>query len=240
MTLAQAAEEIGSGNLDAEGEFARVGQVATVLGARWWVFILFTRPAWADKPVGRHSFLGNVPAEWLQMYAGRYWYLSDACLQYAAHRTSPIRISELVAETEGQRVILATSAAMGLAEGILVPCYSSSPAIAGALKFWYDQPGALDPALLSNHQTMLRALATAILDRQLVTVQQELHERGRLTERDLEILRLGAKGLSSGEIGELLDAKPRSIDRAFHRIAAALELPGRAEVLALLRDMNLL
>jgi DNA-binding CsgD family transcriptional regulator len=240
--LAQAAEAIGSGTLDTEGQFARITEVATRLQARWWVFILFTRSQWASKPIGRHHFLGNVPAEWLQRYAGRYWYLNDACLQYASHRTEPIRISDLIAETEGQRVIMAAAAAMGLREGILVPCYSSSPAIAGALKFYYDDPQTIDPAVLANHRTMLRAVATAILDRELIAVQRELRERARLTDQDLEILRLGDKGLSSREIAGLLSSKPRTVDRAFQRIATALALPGRArtQVIALMRDVNLL
>jgi DNA-binding NarL/FixJ family response regulator len=57
-------------------------------------------------------------------------------------------------------------------------------------------------------------------------------EQGVLTERELEVLRLVADGLSDGEIAERLVVSPHTVHRHVANVRAKLREPSRAAAVA--------
>lgn len=114
------------------------------------------------------------------------------------------------------------------ADGFLLYDQATSEELVAAVRAVARGGGALSPALA---RLLLRHANTRL---------EQQRQRSSLTKREIQVLRLLAKGETSKEIGASLDLSPRTIDNHRIKILDKLGVDSTAEAIALASRQGLL
>lgn len=213
-----------------------ISEAATLLGATSWVFTMFTR----NDDEHNYHFISCAPPGWIQKYVGQRWYVTDQSLQYAQINGEWHRISTLPTETAGQRDLRATARRHGLIDGYIFPAHSAIQSRVGALQLFVSHADAIDSSLDSTLAMSVRTLVTAVLDRMMQRLREEVIASSGLTDRDIRLMKMSAQGYASSKIADLEGSSQRSIDQAFTRLMGKFGMHKRKSAIDYARKLGLI
>lgn len=227
------------GNTDAPDELLAAFREATLtLGADAGVFTSYIRD---DATLASYRTLLACDPAWSTEYARQDWYADDPWLRHALHDTEPIRSTELVLQSERERVFVETAAGLGFASAVIVAAPSSQgPSRVGVLCLGSTTAGFFEDQGYETVRILARALAMELHACMRRSIRRELMTRSRITPDDIELLRHEAAGHSSKMIAATLNTEAKTIDCRFQRVNAKLDAPNRRAAVRLARLYGLL
>jgi DNA-binding NarL/FixJ family response regulator len=165
---------------------------------------------------------------WAAEYAQSDWHIHAPWLRHASTQTEPIRSSELILASEEEKTFIARSAAHGFASALIAP----APTCVGLSRVGVLCVGSKEEGFFNDERSrLLRVVARALameLHRWLHrTLKEDLLDRSRLSEDELELLRHEAAAHSSKVIGAVLNIEAKTVDCRFQRLNAKLNAPDR-------------
>lgn len=213
-----------------------ISAAASLLGASSWVFTMFTR---GDEEHNYH-FISNAPPGWVQKYVGQRWYITDQSLQYAQINGEGRQISTLPVETPGQQALRDTARRHGLVDGYIFPAHSAIQSRVGALQLFVSESAAIEQPIDPTVAMSVRAFVTAVLDRMMKRLRDEVIAASGLTDRDIRLMKMSDKGFPSSTIAELEGSSQRSVDQAFTRLISKFGMHRRKAVIDYARQIGLI
>lgn len=206
---------------------AALEEARDAVGADQAAFVSFIRD---DVSRASFRFLAACSPAWCTEYqqAGNLWFTSDAWLIYAMGNSEPIAASRIPLRTKSQRDAAALAERHGVASAYIVPAPASAGlSRLGVLCLTSSNKGFFDASSTSLIKPLVRGLAMELHEWWVRTVRAEIIEDRALSEEDLEVLRLGARQMSTKEIARALSLSTASVDSRFQRINAKLDTPSR-------------
>jgi len=213
-----------------------ISEAARLLGATSWIFAMFTR----DDEEHNYHFFSSAPPAWIQQYVGRRWYITDQSLQYAQVHGEGHQLSTLPVETAGQRALRESAQRHGLVDGYIFPAHSAIQSRVGALQLFVSERAMIAEPIDPTLAMSARAFVTAVLDRMMKRLRDDVIRGSRLTDRDIRLMKLSAKGYASGMIAELEGISQRSVDQAFARLTSKFGMNKRKAVIDYARQIGLI
>jgi DNA-binding CsgD family transcriptional regulator len=165
---------------------------------------------------------------WTRRYLDESLYRSDAWLSYARRHVEPLAASRLTGLTDEQRSTQELAAAAGFVSCALLPAHAGiDPARFGLLVLGHSRPGYFEAGDFALLRIRGRALALELHGWWIEHRRREKLAAVRLTDDDLVLLELHAKGRNSDEIAAALHVTRQSINSRFQRLNKRLHVPNR-------------
>ncbi len=179
-------------------------------------------------------------ARWALEYSRVDWHDRDPWLRYALNSQAPIRGEELRVLPD-ERDFIGRSATLGFASTVVVP----APTCFGGARFGVLVLGSPSPDRFSGTdyemvRIIARALAMELHEWLLRALRDDLLDRSRITQDEIDLLRHEAAGHTSKMIAAALDTKPKIVDYRFSRICAKLNSPDRRTAMRIARLYGLI
>lgn len=153
---------------------------------------------------------------------------SNPWLRHAATRTEPIRGSDLVLESLEDRAFVDMSARFGFASTVIFPAPSANGIPRqGMLCLGSDTPSFIGPAAYLPVKVIGRAIAMELAEWWRSRVADEWRENIGLTQKDLDLLALEKRGISSKGISRRLGISTSAVDSRYKRLNIKLGVPNR-------------
>lgn len=165
---------------------------------------------------------------WTRRYLDEQLYRSDPWLQYARRHAEPVlasRLAALAAEHEATRRLAVEA---GFVSCALIPAHASArPDRFGLLALGHRTPGYFEGEGFALLRICARALALELHGWWMDHRRRERLAQVRLTDEDLVLLELHAKGRNSDQIADALHVTRQSINSRFQRLNKRLHVPNR-------------
>lgn len=178
---------------------------------------------------------------WPAEYAGQRWFAHDPWVRYASCDAEPTRSSNLVCSSTKEIAFIRAAAEHGFASTLIAPAPSPvGLSRVGVLCLGLTDSGNFDNETYPQVRLLARALAMELHNWVAKSMREELLQRVRLTEADLDLLRHEAAGHSSKVIGAAMNLEAKTIDSRFQRVNAKLGAPDRRTAVRIARLYGLL
>ncbi|WP_186162528.1 helix-turn-helix transcriptional regulator [Burkholderia gladioli] len=181
----------------------------------WFVF---DEPS--GEPAVHHLLVGGDPA-WAQRYTGGHWYLNDPALAAAREDTRPMRGSALA--LPAGHWLPRHGAAHGMGSHQFHPAHRRDVATVGVLHVSTPHPPPAGEDRLWAHRRQLRGLANELLEWQVLRRRRELADTLALEPREVQALRLVARGGNARHVAEELGVGERAVYQLFSAINRKLD-----------------
>lgn len=223
---------------DEQDACALLWQAVRHFGADAAAFASFIRD---DDSYESYRFLLACDPRWCDEYLEEAWFASDPWLKHAMDYGTPVRGSEVIVTTEGQRRVVALAARYGFTSAAIIPAPSSGGmSRLGVLCIGSDAPGYFDGTAFAPLRVMARSLAMELHEWWLNRIKRQLIDDSGLSADDLHLLAYEWHGLSSKEIARQLNTSPQSINSRFQRMLTKLGMPNRRAAARLAAEYGLI
>jgi DNA-binding CsgD family transcriptional regulator len=194
-----------------------VKEIVSALGGESYVFVSL-HPSDVSANRSTHRFLIGCRPEWCQMYNANKWFMTDPYLEYARSNTSPIMGSQISAETQGQREMLAAASENGFRSGVVVPVHTSDVGRIGVLYVGSDEEQAKGERILNSQRLYLRSLAMELLDWSAKVTKREVLATLAITDKDLRVVGYVKSGFKAQDIAREMDVSVQTVYGNYKKI----------------------
>lgn len=222
---------------NAEAAVAVFTDLLRAMGAESGVFV----SAVTDDAVRTsiRSLLACDP-QWSIEYSRQGWHNRDPWIRHAIESDMPIHSSELLVHP-WEEGFVQTSSSFGFRSALVVPAPSCfGAARVGVLVLGCSSPDRFEDASFPLTRILARALAMELHDWVLASARDDLLEKSKITQDQIDLLRHEAAGLSSKMIAAELGITPKAVDRRFERLCMKLDAPDRQTAVRIARLYDLL
>jgi DNA-binding CsgD family transcriptional regulator len=211
---------------------------AQALGAEQAVFASFVRD---DDARESFRFLLACDPVWCFKYQEQGWFADDPWLWYAMTNSEPIAASAIPLRTQRQRDFQRLAAEFGCASFYIVPAPSSSGVSRlGVLGLGSSRQGFFESPSINAVKVLARGLAMELSQWCASQVRQELLVQCRISEDDLQLLRMEYAGLQTKDISKELGLSATSVNSRFQRLINRMAAPNRHAAARLAAEYGLL
>lgn len=178
---------------------------------------------------------------WAHLYLQNRCLPSDPWIAYAVGHSQPTLASSVVPASPQAREVTRLAERHGFASTMLVPAHTGAThSRIGLLVLGSSQPGRFENPAYRLHLQAARMLAGSLHEWWLASLKRELVLRSRVSQEDLELLRLHLQGLSSKQIAAKLGVPPTTVNSQFGRVMARLGVDRRHRAALLADECGLL
>lgn len=197
----------------------------TQLGAEQAVFVSYIRDEDAHES---YRFLLAADPRWCFEYQAKAWYGSDPWLLYASLNSDVVVASRIAANTHQQHEVLSLARRHGMVSVCIAPAASNGQnARVGMLALGSKQEGYFEGAGFEIFKVLARSLAMELHDWWSRYERQEIINARRITDEDLELLKLELDGYGTKKASDRLGLSIASIDSRWQRLNRKLGAPHR-------------
>ncbi|AJK48340.1 helix-turn-helix transcriptional regulator [Burkholderia plantarii] len=195
-------------------------RITGACGAVQCFFHWFVYDERSGEVAAHHLLIGGDPA-WAQQYVDRHWYLNDPAVAHAHDDTRPLRGSSLVMPSG--HWLNRHGPLHGMRSHQFHPAHRRDVATIGVLHVSTaaEPPGGEE--VLWAHRRPLRGLANELLEWQVLRRRRELAATLSLEARELQALRLVARGGSARHVAAELGIAERAAYQLFTAINRKLD-----------------
>ena len=212
-------------------------EIASELGCESSAFATFLQ----DDPWHQtYRFLLACHPSWCAQYQRLAWFADDPWLLYARANVRPALSTEIPSQTAKQEEVLALARRFDVRAALIVP----APASAGLTRLGvlmlgssddmhFDKPG------FAKLKVLARSLSSEFLDWYTVYLRDEFRRTSKLTDLDIELLKLERLGMSSKEICRAIGLSANAVDSRFQRMISRLKVANRQAAAQLAAEYGL-
>lgn len=178
---------------------------------------------------------------WTRRYLDEQLYRADPWLLYARRHADPVPASSLSGLTLEEEATRERAADAGFVSCALMPAHAGMhPGRFGLLALGHSTPGYFEDGGFALLRICGRALALELHGWWIEHRRREKLADVRLSDDDLVLLELHAKGRSSEEIADALHVTRQSINSRFQRLNRRLHVPNRRAAAQVALDCGLI
>ena len=175
-----------------------------------------------------YRFLLACHPAWCAQYQRLAWFADDPWLAYARTSAIPATDSDIPVRTAKQRAIVDMARQFDVNSALIIPVPASGGlSRLGVLMLGSSRKAFFDIPEFPTLKIVARAFASELHDWYIAFIRQELRVVCRLSELDIELLRLDRAGFSTKEIHRSTGISPASVDSRFQRLMSRLKVPNR-------------
>ena len=179
--------------------------------------------------------------QWCVEYERCAWYADDPWLAYARRHSLPIRASEVVSSGPTQAELVRLAEHYGFRSTAILPAPSSGGlSRLGMLCLGSNSPGFFETPGFGAVTVVARPLAAALLEGSIRSTRDELVHAWRIKPKELALLDLQRRGMSTKQIAATLGVSPHSVNSYFQRVNAKLGVLNRKEAAHLAAEYGLI
>lgn len=214
-------------------------QVRKGFDVEFVIFVSFIR-----DELRRESYKVLVSAEnkqWAFMYRDGANGENDPWLLYAKGSSEPATDIGIPCRTDAQRKVRQRNLDEGIASAYIIPapgCIGGSRA--GMLVLGSGREGYFDCPERYGIQALVQGLAMALHNWWVRAMRTRIVERLKITDEELELLRLERDGMTSRDIADRLAVSKAAVDSRFQRLNEKLGQQQRARSARIAADYGLI
>jgi hypothetical protein len=126
--------------------------------------------------------------------------------------------SQISAETQGQREMLAAASENGFRSGVVVPVHTSDVGRIGVLYVGSDEEQAKGERILNSQRLYLRSLAMELLDWSAKVTKREVLATLAITDKDLRVVGYVKSGFKAQDIAREMDVSVQTVYGNYKKI----------------------
>jgi len=213
-------------------------QAARLLGADCAAFASFMAQ---DHEGESYRFVLACDPTWCMEYESLRLYCDDPWLHYVRENVEPQVSERIPAYGSRARLALQLAAKYGFKGALVVPAHEHKGVSRfGALCLGSNRPGYFDDTGLDAACYAATGFARAMQEWLVERLREDLLNRCRLSDSEIDLLRHERRGLSSKEVANLMKTTATTVNSRWQRLNAKLGVANRRAAATLAAEHGLL